>query len=445
MMPNSRLDRRLPEILEEISQPRKPDYVDDLVRLSARTRQRPAWTLLERWLPMVDIARQPAMARQVPWRPIAVLALLLLLIAASLVWVAGSRHPLPAPFGPARNGLVVYAKGGDIFTANPATGDSTAIVTGPQTDVNPTWSRDGTHIAFERTATSGAGPGDVYVALPDGSGLTRVTPDSLAAITDYAFSPDGRQLLISADSKHVPSLFIAATDGSGIHQLDVGMAATNAAWRPPDGAEISFMDSDNGDPNGGNGAIHLVSSQGGAVRTIVSDGRPRGINRGHPLWSPDGSHLVYGQWCDNDCTTGEPLADNIGNTVQTYIVGADGKGAHPLPSPAGDFQAPESWSNDGSKVLVIRGPVVDGTGYSQPVAIAVDGSAQGVEMPYPGGIGSGPTTAWQWAPDDSSILGAPSSESGTALAAMLLDPVKGTYQTPPWGGATQASWQRIAP
>jgi Tol biopolymer transport system component len=133
------------------------------------------------------------------------------------------------------------------------------------------------------------------------------------------------------------------------------------------------MDSDNGDPNGGNGAIHLVSSQGGAVRTIVSDGRPRGINRGHPLWSPDGSHLVYGQWCDNDCTTGEPLADNIGNTVQTYIVGADGKGAHPLPSPAGDFQAPESWSNDGSKVLVIRGPVVDGTGYSQPVAIAVDG------------------------------------------------------------------------
>src|SRR4029078_11871381 len=184
---------------------------------------------------------------------------------------------------PARTGLVVYAKGGDIFTANPATGDSTVIVTGPQTDVNPTWSRDVTHIAFERTAASGAGPGDVYVALPDGSGLTRVTPDSLAAITDYAFSPDGRQLLIPADPNKFPSLFIAATDGSGIHQLDVGMAATNAAWRPPDRTEISFMDSDNGDPNGGNGAIHLVSSQGGAVRTIVSDRRRGGIDQRHPL------------------------------------------------------------------------------------------------------------------------------------------------------------------
>ena len=39
MMPNDRFDRRLPAILEEISQPRKPDYFDDLVGLSARTRR----------------------------------------------------------------------------------------------------------------------------------------------------------------------------------------------------------------------------------------------------------------------------------------------------------------------------------------------------------------------------------------------------------------------
>ena len=444
MMPSSRLDRRLPEILEEISQPRKPDYFDDLVGLSARTRQRPAWTLPERWLPMVDIAREPAFARQLPWRSIAVLALLLLLLAAGLVWVAGSRHPLPPPFGLAHNGLVVYGKGGDIFTSDPTSGDSTAIVSGPDNDVDPRWSRDGAMIAFERTATSGSGAANVYVVRPDGSGLTRVTPAPLAAITGYEFSPDGRRLLISADSKRIPSLFIAASDGSGTQQLDVGMPATNAAWRPPDGADISFMDSDNGDPNGGNGAIHLVSSHGGAVRTIVTDQRARGINRGHPLWSPDGSRLAYGEWCDNDCTTGVPLAATIGNTVQTHIVGADGTGARVLPSPPGDWQAPESWSNDGTKVLVIRGPEVDGTGDSQPVAIPVDGTPQGVVIPYPGGIGTDPTTVWQWAPDDSSILGTPTGQSGAAVGAVLLDPVTGTYRTPPWGGIASASWQRIA-
>ena len=118
MMPNDRFDRRLPAILDEISQPRTPDYFDDLLGLTARTRQRPAWTLLERWLPMLDIARQPAFARQVPWRPIAVLALILLLLVASLALVIGSRT-IPAPFGPARNGLVAYASAGDIYTADP--------------------------------------------------------------------------------------------------------------------------------------------------------------------------------------------------------------------------------------------------------------------------------------------------------------------------------------
>ena len=102
MMPSDRFDRRLPAILDEISQPRTPDYFDDLLGQTARTRQRPAWTLLERWLPMVDVTRQPAFARQVPWRPIAVLTLIVLLLVASLAFVIGSQHTVPAPFGPAR-------------------------------------------------------------------------------------------------------------------------------------------------------------------------------------------------------------------------------------------------------------------------------------------------------------------------------------------------------
>ncbi len=442
MMPNDRFDRRLPAILEEISQPRTPEYFDDLIGLAARTRQRPAWTLLERWLPMVDVARQPAFARQVPWRPIAVLALILLLLAASLVFVMGSQHRLPAPFGLARNGLVAYASAGDIYTADPATGGSTAIVTGAENDVNPRWSRDGTRIAFQRWPTAISGSGVVYVARPDGSDLIRVTPDPLVGITNYDFSPDGRQLLISADLNGTPSLFIAATDGSGIHQLDVGMAATNAAWRPPNGSEILFMD--NGDDSGGNGAIHLVSSQGGPVRTIVRDERSAGIYRGNPLWSPDGSLIAFGEWCDVDCSTREALAAGVGLTAQTYVVNADGSPVRILPSPAGEWQAPESWSNDGTRMLVIRGYSA-GDEQARPAAVPVDGSATGVEIPYPGGMSPTDTTAWEWAPDDSSILGTPATASGTALDQVLLDPVKGTFRTPTWTSVSDASWQRLAP
>jgi Tol biopolymer transport system component len=285
----------------------------------------------------------------------------------------------------------------------------------------------------------------VYVGRPDGSNLIRVTPDPLVGITGYDFSPDGKQLLISADLNGTPSLFIAATDGSGIHQLKVGMAATNAAWRPPNGSEILFTDGDHGDPSGGNGAIHLVSSEGGDVRTIVSDERPAGIYRGHPMWSPDGSLFAYGEWCDSDCSTGKPLPTSVGNTVQTYIVRPDGAVDHILPSPAGQWQAPESWSNDGTKVLVIRGNEIAGGEAPRPAAVPVVGIATGVEIPYPGGVGSDPTSAWEWAPDDSSILGTPTSASGAVLGQVLLDPFKGTFRTLDWSSVSEPSWQRIGP
>jgi YVTN family beta-propeller protein len=71
-----------------------------MLRLTARTRQRPAWSSFERWLPMGVIARA-APIRQVPWRPILLVALVGLLAAAALVVLSGAGKPrLPAPFGP---------------------------------------------------------------------------------------------------------------------------------------------------------------------------------------------------------------------------------------------------------------------------------------------------------------------------------------------------------
>jgi dipeptidyl aminopeptidase/acylaminoacyl peptidase len=442
MMPNDRFDRRLPAILEEISQPRRPDYFDDLVGLSARTRQRPAWTLLERWLPVVDITRQPAFARQVPWRPIAALALILLLVLVSLAWVVGSRHPVPAPFGPARNGLVAFAKDGDIYTADAVTGASTAIVKGPANDVNPKWSHDGTLVAFQRMAQGSSNVGQVYVGRPDGSDLVPVTSGPLVNVTGYDFSPDGKRLLIAADQGGVPGLFIAATDGSESHPLDLRKRVTDAAWRPPDGSEILFMDAGT-DSSGTDSSIYAVNAVSGQVRTILRGADAAGRYRGHPLWSPDGSEIAYGEWCDYDCSTGQALPADAGTTVRAHIIRADGTGDRLLPSPTiTEFQAPESWSNDGTRMLVVRGEFTSSSG--QPVAIPVDGSGPGVEIPYPGGMSPTDTADWTWAPDDSAILGAPSDPSGTILDQVMLDPVNGTIRTPSWASVSQATWQRLA-
>src|SRR6188508_3206841 len=109
-----RIERRLPEVLDDLGAPNIPDYFDDMLRATARTRQRPAWSSLERWLPMGVIAR-PLPSRPFPTRSLAILLIVGALIATGLLVYAGTRPRLPDPFGPAGNGLIVYStEGGDI-------------------------------------------------------------------------------------------------------------------------------------------------------------------------------------------------------------------------------------------------------------------------------------------------------------------------------------------
>ena len=440
MKSDRRFEHDLPTLLDDLYMGPMPTYREHVLQHTARTRQRPAWSIPGRWLPSIGSGSRTALRRRLPMRTIGLgLVIAGLIIAMLAALVAGAPAKLPAPFGLARDGLVAYASGGDIYTVDPVTGNSTAIVRGSETDLNPRWSRDGTRLAFERKTTGDSGPGLLYVARADGSDLVQVTPEPLFNITSYDFSPDGREVLISAEITGIvgntisgPGLFLAATDGSRIRQLDVGMPATNAAWRPPNGSEILFMDA--GDPSNGYGAIHVVSVDGGAVRTILPSAAGSGRYRGHPAWSPDGFLISYGEWTDSDSLT-----------VRTHIMAADGTGDRILPMPpSATWQAPYSWSNDGSRLLAIRGYSGD-VAQARPVVIPVDGSGTGVEIPYPGGMENTSTSNWEWAPDDSLILGTPANASGALLDQVLLDPAKGTSRTLPWASVSQPSWQRLAP
>ncbi len=430
MSSEQRFERELPNLLDSLYMGAMPTYRDQILQQTARTRQRPAWSFVGRWLPMVDLARSPVSVPRLPWRTIGLgLALLALLLALLATLVVGSRPSLPTPFGPARTGLVAYASGGEIFTVDAGTGKTTEIDTGPG-DTNPRYSRDGTRLAFKRQAV-GSGTGLLYVMNANGSGLIQVTPKPLPDVESYTFSPDGKQILISASPNEFTHILIAATDGSRIRQIELPGLATNVAWRPPDGSEILFMDNADS-PNATDSGIYALNSQSGKVRTILASADAAGLFRGNPAWSPDGSQISYGEW---------PGLSGI--NVQTHIVAADGTGDRPLPIPTGAvWQAPENWSNDGTRLLVVRGYTAD-TAQARPVAVPVTGSGFGVEVPYPGGIAVGSVSSWEWAPDDASILGTPTNASGTTLNQVLLDPVAGTSRTPSWASASQPSWQRL--
>jgi Tol biopolymer transport system component len=422
MMPTDRFERQLPVTLTDLAEPRTPDYLDDLLWQTAHTSQRPAWSFLERWLPVVDIARQSVHVPQIPWRSMGVgIALLALLLAMIAALVIGSHKPLPSPFGPARNGPVAFESNGDIYTADPITGEATAIMTGPELDFNPKWSLDGTGLAFERRAA--AGRGQVVVANADGTDQTIVTPEPLY-LNDYSFSPNGQDILISVGSGSLGEILLANTDGSGVRTLDVGIPASEPQWRPPDGAEILFVNQD--------ARLHAVDPVSGQVRTVspYSAGTARALAR----WSPDGSAIAYTGWS----ITAAALSARV------HIVAADGSNDRMLPLAEGAvWQGDQFWSNDGSRLLAARG--YTGT-YEDSVAVVlpVDGRGTGLEIDYQGVLNQECCSIWEWAPDDSWILGTPADAAGGQLDQVLIDPVNGTVSAVPWASRSRPSWQRLS-
>ena len=185
-----RFERRLPELIDDLASATVLDYFDDMLQRTTRSRQRPSWSSLERWLPMGVIA-QRVPVRPVPWRPIAMVALLGLLAAAALIY-AGSRQHTPPPFGLARNGaLVIGTADGDIVTVDPATGTTTPLITGPTIDSGPFFSKDGQRIVFDRRA---AGPRPQHVVHRECRWIGR--PAALSRpgteITWFEWAPNSR-------------------------------------------------------------------------------------------------------------------------------------------------------------------------------------------------------------------------------------------------------------
>jgi Tol biopolymer transport system component len=435
MMPTDRFDRQLPALLEELARPRTPDYFDDLLGQTARTRQRPAWTLIERWLPMVDIARRPVLVRQVPFRPIVVLILMTLLLAASLVFIIGSQHRPAPPFGPAANGVIAYAADGEIYTADPATGQAKLVVSGPDTDLRPIFSPDGTRLAFERK-NQRTGPGHLYVANTDGSDLTRVTPEPLMATNSYTFSPDGREILISAGPEGAETLSLAKADGSAIRALSIGtLFAHEPAYRPPSGEEIVFVGNEPGVAATG---LYAVKPDGTGRRTIVP---PANLIMSDPIWSPDGEQIAYSAWAV-DYETG-------GSLVRGFVVSPDGQANRVLrPIPDNDLNAVADWSNDGARLLITGCHYAVATDVCEDTTalVAVDGIGADVKIQAIESALGADGISYQWAPDDRSILATQIDTEGQPMpGSLVMDSITGRSRPVSWSGGGGSSWQRLAP
>ena len=146
---------------------------------------------------------------------------------------------------------------------------------------SPTWSWDGTKIAFVRGAWSGADM-DIYVMDADGQNQKQITTDDRVEISP-ALSPDGSKVAFEE--------VVTATGAGDIYVVDV--ESGDEMNLTPDVATDSFPQwSPDGD-------VILFKRASGGLWQVPSDGgEPQRIplpftQPSAPRWSPDGTKIAF--------------------------------------------------------------------------------------------------------------------------------------------------------
>jgi dipeptidyl aminopeptidase/acylaminoacyl peptidase len=221
-------ERRITEAIDEIAAARLPEYLDDILRQTARTAQRPRWTFPERWLKVDSTLAQPAFVRRVPFRSLLLLALLAALLATAAVYF-GSQRPLPPPFGPARNGQLVYGVGGDLYVRDSMTATPRLRLSGPSEQGGAVISPDGQLIAYDSVVNGVDHP---WVANIDGSNPRQVLDQAFTGQT-FQWSYDSHSAVAITDSAGFNQLWVAPADGSGAKKIELsGIRPHEATWDP---------------------------------------------------------------------------------------------------------------------------------------------------------------------------------------------------------------------
>lgn len=189
-------------------------------------------------------------------------------------------------------------------------------------DGAPFWSPAGTRIAYSSAADCSAVRREIYVIDPDGGNprnLTQHDADDMSG----SWSPDSRQIVFASDRDGDYELYVLdvaeAEQGSGsVRQLtDNDAGDMMPAWSP-DGRQIAFVSD-----RDGNDEIYVMATDGSDVQRLTDHSAPDWF----PEWSPDGRQLLFNSRRD---------ASNL----EIYVMDIDGGNVQRLTnSPGDDFNA----------------------------------------------------------------------------------------------------------
>lgn len=208
----------------------------------------------------------------------------------------------------------------------------------------PSWRPDGGAIAYSFYI---GGNWEIFTMNADGSGQTRLTNNST---DDYgpAWSPDGSKIAF-CDGKS--GLSVMNADGTEVTRLTDNTAGRYSPSWSPDGKKIAFIFR----VSEGVGEIYVMNADGSSQTRLSNLPVVGSI----PSWSPDGTKIAFVSWRDGN---GEIYVMNTNDTGLTRLTDNTVTDTDP------------SWSPDGSQIVFTSGD--DGEGNAEIYVMNADGSGQ---------------------------------------------------------------------
>lgn len=152
--------------------------------------------------------------------------------------------------------------------------------------LTPRWSPDATKIAFTcyvpfRGITSPqiciySAASDRLISFPRYRGSN----------SSPAFSPDGSQIAFMSSQNGDPEIYVTDANGGNLHRITFAAGvSTSPAWNPKTGKQIVFVSDRGGDP-----VLYLANSDGSSVEKLDLPDMGYSVD---PSWSPNGQLLAF--------------------------------------------------------------------------------------------------------------------------------------------------------
>jgi len=279
---------------------------------------------------------------------------------------------------PGTNGRIAYSRYANLYFGSEdivsANSDGTGVVKLTKArhgvyDENPDWAPDGSKIVFQRDSDLSCGQAciqGIYTVNPDGTQLSRLTPDNHEIYwADPSYSPDGGQLAFKCNGclGSGGGIFVMNIDGTNLTQVtndDGSPYEEDEVQWSPDGTHFVFQRSRRSD---GSTAIFTATVDG----TDFLQLSPWELDGEHADWSPDGSLIVFESYGG-----GAP----VGVSTNVFTVHPDGTDLTQITqNEGGEVNSTNpAWAPDGTRIVFAQSPGSGRFGFNDIYTMKADGS-----------------------------------------------------------------------